>query len=84
MKIEMFESVAKTNTTRTDQMSYRSWLMFESVAKTNTTRTILSPFKVNILFESVAKTNTTRTSLNNDEHPERLRVLLKQIQHALL
>ena len=55
---------------------------FESVAKTNTTRTLWEPWLVLLMFESVAKTNTTRTEASQAPYPVRLRVLLKQIQHA--
>ena len=78
----MFESVAKTNTTRTLWMLYVFLRMFESVAKTNTTRTNTTTFILGDLFESVAKTNTTRTVLLVVLLLVCLRVLLKQIQHA--
>ena len=74
-----FESVAKTNTTHTNEEQEDSFPLFESVAKTNTTHTDAEEAKSRCMFESVAKTNTTHTYLQLVLITLCLRVLLKQI-----
>ena len=57
--IQLFESIAKTNTTHTTAIYDILYDAFESIAKTNTTHTNFLHNLIPPLFESIAKTNTT-------------------------
>ena len=79
MNKELFEGIAKTNTTHTAMIQSFKNTLFEGIAKTNTTHTKMTKEERRLVFEGIAKTNTTHTLKTKPSLDTCLRVLLKQI-----